>query len=434
MPISPFVTSKQNQTNIANTLANQGQAKPGTTSSGASLGQNLFSPQSNPAPPVNNTGLTDWQKTAYDNAVTNNLSSTDIANKYNTTEGYVNQLLNQNNLSLPGNRTPTPGLFNTGVDINDPGAQPDLTDFAPPPGTPNFFDAAQNQGQANFYAGLQSTHLSNPNFFTPYGNQQITYDAQGRPTINQTLSSRDQQQLNQLDQLTPDRFSQIQRSLAKALGDYRFQDVDQLDLGGLSQRNVDPTAGGVDTLTQALREREQPRLDQRREQVQNDLITRGFNPGTEGYDNQIDEVNRAENDFNLGLRSLAGQEQSRLFGLESDLRRQGLGEQRSVYDTQAGTRGREIDEAITSRQVPIQEYGALQQVFQPNTPNFQQFTGANVGASPIFDASQAGGLFELGRYGTSVQGELGTRGIDQGIKAGNRGALSDILGAGLSFI
>lgn len=67
----------------------------------------------------------------------------------------------------------------------------------------------------------------------------------------------------------------------------------------------------------ALMQRMQPYLDQRREQERTRLINQGFaDPNSQGYSDAMDEVYRAENDARLGAILNAGQEQSRLFGMD----------------------------------------------------------------------------------------------------------------------
>lgn len=52
--------------------------------------------------------------------------------------------------------------------------------------------AIQGQYLANTAFGTQQSQMQNPNVNTAFGGQQITYDANGRPTVNQTLSQPNQ--------------------------------------------------------------------------------------------------------------------------------------------------------------------------------------------------------------------------------------------------
>lgn len=301
---------------------------------------------------------------------------------------------------------------------------------------------------------------------------------------------------------------------------YQGYGIDPINTGNLGARQVGVGTQGQSAVAEALRQREQPRFDRARQKAEADLLARGFNPGTEGYNERMDELTRSENDFNLGLTALSGQEHSRLFDMESSLRGQGLGEmlaqqqsglsarqqgltesstianyenqlrqmgmneqqiqaginsmirgqqsgeistafdimsglrgqkfnelnqttqtmqgnrQLSLaealqkYNQQTGTRGREIEEQLLARQLPMQEYGQLQQLLQPQLPQFNQWQGSSVESAPLFNAINAQGLFDLSRYGTAITGELGTRGIDASKGAANTGALLGLLGLG----
>jgi hypothetical protein len=63
---------------------------------------------------------------------------------------------------------------------------------APP--TPDYAGAAREQGAANTDAARLSSKLSNPNVYTPYGTQLISYDGD-QPTIRQTLTPTAQKTL-----------------------------------------------------------------------------------------------------------------------------------------------------------------------------------------------------------------------------------------------
>lgn len=380
-----------------------------------------------------------------------------------------------------------------------------MPSYIPPPApiaapvTPDYQGAATKQGQQNLQAGQQTTQISNPNIVNPYGSQTVTYDANGVPTVNQSLSAAGQSQLNAANTLGASGIDRIAQMTAPDLGSYQFSGVDPFSMGNapeigqidtsklqkvgpltteglfdlspidtqnLYQRTTMPTVAGQSTVAEAMRQREAPRFERARSSAENDLLVRGFNPGTQGYDARMDELSRAENDFNLGLTALSGQEQSRLFNLEGALRGEGLGEQLAQTGSEQAVRGqlfgergnianfekslrdqglneqqvaaqvaqatraqalsealarsqvqekarsREVSEAITGRQLPIQEYAAIQSALQPTMPQFQQYTGANVDAAPVFDATTQQGLFDLSKYGTQVDENLARYGID----------------------
>lgn len=365
-----------------------------------------------------------------------------------------------------------------------------MASTVPPITAPNYQAAATQQGQANLQAGQQTTQISNPNIVNPYGSQTVTYGPDGTPTVTQSLSQAGQDRLTAANSLGQDGITRIAEMTAPALSSYNFSGVDRFDMSGVPQtRAVDlnalpqvtalssgglfdiapintanltarqtmPTTQGQSMVAEALRQREAPRFERTASQAENDLLVRGFNPGTQGYDARMDEIRRAENDFNLGLAALSGQEQSRLFDMESGLRsqelnemlsgqssaqsargqlfgeresisnfekslrdqglneqqvraqvdnmirQQALAEQVAKIGTQEQARGREVSEAITGRQLPIQEYAAIQEAVNPAMPQFQQFQGATVNAAPVFDATTQQGLFDLSKYGIDVE-------------------------------
>jgi hypothetical protein len=364
---------------------------------------------------------------------------------------------------------------------------------------------AREQGEANLEAALATSIISNPNTITPYGSQTVTYnDVDGfmQPTVEQTFSPDQQGLYDQQTELSSSLndtaigglgrvndfmgtgfdtsgFTQVDPLDFSALPETRGIDLDALpdfgsltgnnlidvnrvDTGTLAPRTVEGSVGGFDNIYNALMDREQSRFDTRRSNTEADLIARGFNPGGEGFDNRFDEINRAENDFSLGAMMAAGDEQSRLFGLESSGRAQDLYEQNTQQaadqsfrgqqfseeaaigsfanqlrsmgmdeqtiaaqidnarnqqlfnqqlDTQAsqGTRrSNDIAEALMTRQLPLNEINALRTGNQSTLPNFQQYTGASVAPPPIFDAALAGGNFAQQNYQNEVAGSGGS--------------------------
>lgn len=269
----------------------------------------------------------------------------------------------------------------------------------PIPQQPQYWNAATSQGAENLNAARQTVALSNPDINTAFGSQTVSVGPDGRPVINQTLTPEQQARLDSLETILPGLTDQIRTITGNRVGWNVTQNVDA------------PTVGGTQSLADALRKREQPRMDRRRSQLQSDLIARGFNPQDEAYKAAMDELVRAENDFDLGLISQAGQEQSRLFNLQSALR------------------GQQTNEEALMRTLPIQTYAQLVQAMTPTMPNFQPYQGAQVEAAPYFNAVNAEGLFNLGRYGTMIQGELGTRGIDATKGAATTQAITNLAGA-----
>jgi hypothetical protein len=62
----------------------------------------------------------------------------------------------------------------------------------------------------------------------------------------------------------------------------------------------------------AIRQRQQPELDRQRAALENQLVNQGFTRGTQGFNAQMDEQLRRENDANLAAIMAGGQEQTRM--------------------------------------------------------------------------------------------------------------------------
>ena len=292
-------------------------------------------------------------------------------------------------------------------------------------------NSAEDQMMANRQAALDSSTLMNPNYINPYGSQTTTpayVDANGnlvQPTVRQDLNAPQQQLFDTETSIkqglgdtalagiggVQDQFSNpydssglMERYQVNPDG---IQDYSNIDLNALSGRNTMPGVTGRNAITDAMIAREQPRFDRAEEQMKNNLLIRGFNPGTEGFTEQTDEFGRAQNDFNLAAQAAGAAEQSRLFGLESALRGQQLneqdvarvgnaqnreqqvGEQMDFGRFTSDERARQLQEELALRNLPLNELNSLRQGTQATVPQFQGFSGQGVAAAPAYDAAQA---------------------------------------------
>lgn len=275
-----------------------------------------------------------------------------------------------------------------------------------PPPAPNYAKAAEKTAQGN-----------RVNQVTPYGS--LTYSRGGdwnqegyrkavasggqgsrelkerfgydpnQWTATTTLSPAQQQLLDQQNKTSLGLGQSIDRGL-----DYVTDSMSKpLNTSGMTQ--IDPaTVGGSEKIYAALLERMQPQLDRMRQSNEEELLMQGHNRGGEAWNATADDLNRGENDARLGALLQAGQEQSRLHGLQTT------------------SRQNELAELLTMRNDPLNTLNALRtgaQVTNPtfqNTPNGpdystaagQQYDAALGG----YNAQQAGanntmsGLFSLG--------------------------------------
>jgi hypothetical protein len=220
---------------------------------------------------------------------------------------------------------------------------------APP--APDYAGAAVAQGAANLESARATARLSNPNTYTPYGTQIVTYDGD-TPTIRQTLTPTAQKTLEaqqnvelQLANLgakgattasgvldKPFSFGgpDVQTSLgptealknAPSAGQYgmagsvnpnAYGQASSINAGqyGLAQGGVAgpnlatsldlsgvakmPVNAGM-TGQEAIMSRLNPSLAKQRTSTETQLINQGLRPGTEAYDNAIKLLGEQETD------------------------------------------------------------------------------------------------------------------------------------------
>jgi hypothetical protein len=320
------------------------------------------------------------------------------------------------------------------------------------PAAPDYTGAAKEQGVANLEAARATAKLSNPNIFSPYGNQTVTYDGD-TPTITQTLTPEAQKTLNEqqlgqygLAQLgnkgvtnagavfnTPFSFGgpSVQTSLApvgQAKGGVAGPNLSYtLDTSNVAQM---PINAGT-TAQEAIMSRLEPQLQRNRVSAETQLINQGLRPGTEAYDNAATLLAQQENDQRrqavlegLGLDMSANAQgygqalttgqfgnESRLAGFNADLTNQqaenaaiaqnfNQNQQTAQFGNTAQQQA--LAQAITQRQLPLNEINALMSGSQIQNPQFQQYTGANVAAAPIANATAQLGAFDQNLYNQNV--------------------------------
>lgn len=138
----------------------------------------------------------------------------------------------------------------------------------------------------------------------------------------------------------------------------------------------------------ALMARMNPQLDRDRESLRTQLVNQGLNIGTEGYTRAMEDFGRNTNDARLGAILSAGQEQSRLVGMEADragfenaAQAQQFGQNTSGaqfgnqvrqqnFANQTAMQGTQDQRALAERNQPLNEIAALLSGSQVAMPNF----------------------------------------------------------------
>lgn len=245
-----------------------------------------------------------------------------------------------------------------------------------PPPPPNYEAAAVAQGAANKEAAIAGSQLSNPNIVGPTGNQTVTYapdpvTGNPIPTVTQTYSPEQQKifDINQQGQLG---LAEVGRDSVNRIGGILGQDVNfNRDLGTQSQ--------GRQEVIDAMMSRVNQDIGRRTDNTESTLIARGIPRGSEAWNREMDTIERGRNDAL----------QQAIVGADS----------RAMDD-----RRQAITEMMAQRQTPLNEISALRSGSQVAPLQFQNFSGQNVGAAPVFNAAQAGYNSSLDSYNAQAAG------------------------------
>ena len=191
-------------------------------------------------------------------------------------------------------------------------------------------------------------------------------------------------------------------------------------------------SGDADKVREALYQKQTSMLDPQYETQKNQmdakLANQGIMPGSAAYQNAVDDYGRTKSfDYDNARTSAilaGGNEQSRLFGLGMQARQQDVGEkttqgqfrnaaigQNFGQDLQASgqnfnqslaaaqfanqTRQNALQEALTERQLPLNEFNALRSASQITAPQFN-----NTSQTPVR------GTDVMGAYNNQYQGQM----------------------------
>ena len=224
-----------------------------------------------------------------------------------------------------------------------------------------------------------------------------------QPTITQTLSPG-QQRIFDLNQ-------NLQTGLMETSND-QLGRVDEAmstpwDTSGASSVTPYGEMDNSNQVSQALRDRYMPDIQERRQQGMDDLLIQGHTRGGNAWDTQSRDFDRTENDFALSTIVQAEAEKrannAQQFGMET------------------ADRGRAIEEQAYNRNVPLNEANSLRTGNQIQPYQYQGYQGNNAQAAPLFDATLAGGNFAQQNYQNQV-----------GAYSGFMSGLGQLAGAGIA--
>lgn len=273
------------------------------------------------------------------------------------------------------------------------------------PASPDYAGAAREQGIANKEAGVSTASLSNPNIYSPYGNQTVSYantgpDGNPQPTINQTLTPDAQRTLDAQQRVQYGLANLGEQGLNTAGGvlntpfNYTGQNINpNLDLSGVAKMPVNAGTTGQ----QAIMRRLQPQIEQNQKATQQRLANQGIASGSEAYSNDMRYQNEQENDL---------YSQAALQGLGLDMTANNQGFNQALQTGQFGNQAalQQYQQQLAQYNQPLNQITALMSGSQIQNPQFQQYTGANIQAAPLFQGAQAQGNFDMGLYGQQMAG------------------------------
>ena len=235
---------------------------------------------------------------------------------------------------------------------------------APP--APDYVGAANAQGAANKDAAIATAKLSNPWTSTPLGSRKVDYS--GKMTGDELVPYI-------TDELTP-------------LGQQRQDQENRMiaGLGGIAESGIGRVADSFntpmdyssigqlqDTAQESILARLRPQIAQDEAALENKLANQGLQAGSEAYNN-------AYRTFNQGKNDAYSQAALQAINLQPQL----------------------MQQSLAIRNQPLNEMNALRTGSQVTLPQFQQFSGANVGAAPIYSATAQTGQDALSQYNSQM--------------------------------
>jgi hypothetical protein len=265
-----------------------------------------------------------------------------------------------------------------------------------PPPAPDYVGAAQAQGAANKDAAIAGNLLSNPNVYSPYGNQTFVGGEDGtRPTMTQTLTPEgnatveaQQRVQHQLANLGEQGVGTAQRVMGSPFSFGGPGVQTGLDTSGIAKMPVNAGMSAQDAIMARL----EPSQERQRVSQETALTNQGLRPGMEAWDNGMKDFTQGQNDLKT---------QAALQGINVDMQANNQGFNQSLQGGQFGNTAQQqaLAQAIQQRQMPLNEITALMSGSQIQNPQFSPYSGANVTPAPLFQAAQAQGQNDMNMFG-----------------------------------
>lgn len=260
---------------------------------------------------------------------------------------------------------------------------------APP--APDYVGAANAQGAANKDSAIATAKLSNPWTSTPLGSRKVDYSGKITgdelvPYITDELTPLGQQRQDQENRMIAGLGGIAEAGIGR-VGESFNKPMDYSSIGQLQ-----------DTAQESILARLRPQIAQDEAALENKLANQGLQAGSEAYNN-------AYRTFNQGKNDAYSQAALQAINLQPQL----------------------MQQSLAIRNQPLNEMNALRTGSQVTLPQFQQFSGANVNAAPIYSATAQTGQDALSQYNSKMayNSALINGLIQAGGTAGSAAMLSD---------
>lgn len=266
-----------------------------------------------------------------------------------------------------------------------------------PPPAPDYTGAAIAQGAANVDAARASAKLSNPNIYSPYGNQTVSYGANGdqdQATVTQTLTPAAQKTLDvqqgvqyDLANLGKTGVGTAQNVLSTPFSFGGPAVQTGLDTSGVARMPVNAGTTGQDAIMARLA----PQQARDKVSQETQLTNQGLRPGMEAWDNGMRSFNESQTDAKT---------QAALQGLNLDMSANNQGYNQALQSGQFGNTAQQqmLAQALQQRQLPLNEITALMSGSQIQNPQFGAYQGQNVAPAPVMQGAMAQSQYGQNMY------------------------------------
>lgn len=243
-----------------------------------------------------------------------------------------------------------------------------------------------NQAMQQYQGGVQGPPPTREQFttnadpLTPNVTQTLT------PTAQQTLEKQQQVQLG-LAGVGQQGVNNVSNVLGTPFNFNGPSVQTGLNTSGVAQMPVNAGQAGQDAIMSRL----EPLQARQMAQQQTALRNQGLAPGSEAYTNAMTDFTQAQNDLKT---------QAALQGINLDMSANAQGYNQALQSGQFGNTAQQqqLSQALTQRQLPLNEVSALMSGSQIQNPSFPGYNGANVQAAPVMAATQAQGQGNMNLY------------------------------------